>query len=80
MRFRVRISRRDGIADPEGTTTARALNDLGYTEVTDVHFGRDIVVTVDTEDETEAHARVLEMCERLLANPVIEDYAVDQMP
>ncbi len=79
MIFRVRIMRRGGIADPEGATTARALNDLGYTEVTGVHFGRDIVVEIDSDDEGAAHARVTEMCERLLANPVIEDYTVERI-
>ena len=49
MRFRVQISRRDGIADPEGATTAHALQELGYTEVTGVHFGRDIVVEVESD-------------------------------
>lgn len=80
MRFRVQVMRRPGIADPEGTTTARALNDLGYTEVTGVHFGRDIIVEVEGDDEAAAHARVNEMCERLLANPVIEDYVVERIP
>jgi phosphoribosylformylglycinamidine synthase len=79
MIFRVQISRRDGIADPEGVTTAAALNDLGYDEVTAVHFGRDIIVEVDGTNETEATARVVEMCERLLANPVIEDYTVERV-
>jgi len=79
VRFRVQITRRDGIADPEGTTTAHALQELGYQEVTGVRFGRDIIVDVDTDLEAEATARVREMCERLLANPVIEDYRVERV-
>ncbi len=79
MRFRVQISRRPGIADPEGTTTAHALQELGYKEVTGVSFGRDIVVEVDADDEAAATARVIEMCERLLANPVIEDFTVERI-
>ena len=79
MRFRVQITRRDGIADPEGSTTAHALQELGYQEVTGVHFGRDIIVEVDTDDEAAATARVIEMCDRLLANPVIEDYTVERI-
>lgn len=77
MRFRVRITRRDGIADPEGTTTAHALRELGYEEVTGVSFGRDILVDLDVDDETEAIGKVVEMCERLLANPVIEEFTVE---
>ena len=79
MRFRVQISRRQGIADPEGTTTAGALRDLGYTEVTEVHFGRDIIINVEGDNEGAAEKRVIEMCERLLANPVIEDYTVERL-
>ena len=79
MKFRVQITRRDGIADPEGTTTAHALRELGYSEVSEVHFGRDIIVEVDADDEAVATARVVEMCDRLLANPVIEDYTVEKL-
>jgi phosphoribosylformylglycinamidine synthase len=79
VKFRVQISRRPGIADPEGTTTAHALQELGYQEVTGVQFGRDIIVEVDADDEAMATARVVEMCDRLLANPVIEDYTVAKL-
>jgi phosphoribosylformylglycinamidine synthase len=79
MKFRVQITRRPGIADPEGSTTAHALQELGYHEVTGVHFGRDIIVEVEADDEEAATARVVEMCDRLLANPVIEDYTVERI-
>jgi len=79
MRFRVEITRREGIADPEGTTTAHALQELGYKEVTDVSFGRDITLDVDSDNEEVATARVIEMCDRLLANPVIENYSVKRI-
>jgi len=79
VRFRVQITRRPGIADPEGTTTAHALQELGFKEVTGVSFGRDIVVELDADDEGAAMTRVLEMCDRLLANPVIEDYRVERI-
>ncbi len=79
MIFRVQIARREGIADPEGATTASALRDLGYHEVTAVRFGRDIIVEMDETDESVAEKRVIEMCERLLANPVIEDFTVERI-
>ncbi len=79
MRFRVSISRRQGLADPEGTTTARALRDLGYDEVLEVDFGRTMTIEVTAEDEAEARTRIDEMCERLLANPVIEAYNVERI-
>ena len=80
MRFLVSISRRDGLADPEGATTARALRDLGYDEVGDVHFGRTILVEVSGDDVDAARSRIDEMCRRLLANPVIEDFTIETLP
>lgn len=76
MRFLVSITRKDGLADPEGTTTAASLRDLGYGEVVDVHFGR--AIALEVEDGTPAE-RIHEMCRRLLANPVIEDYSVEEL-
>lgn len=80
MRFEVSIHRREGLSDPEGVTTAKALRDLGYLEVGEVRFGRTITLEIDGEDAVAAGARVEEMCERLLANPVIEDYTVEVAP
>ncbi len=79
MIFRIQITRREGIADPEGTTTAHALRELGYQEVTGVTFGRDIAIEVDAEDDAAARGRIIEMCDRLLANPVIESYTVERV-
>ncbi len=77
MRFRVDIRRREGLSDPEGVTTRRALRDLGYEAVADVHYGRTIYLDLDADDAEAAGADVAEMCERLLANPVIEDYDIE---
>ena len=76
MRYRVAITRKDGLADPEGSTTATSLRDMGYDEVHDVHFGRTIALEV--ADGTPVD-RIDEMCRRLLANPVIEDYAIEEL-
>lgn len=75
MRYLVSIDRKPGLADPEGTTTAAALDDLGYGEVMGVHFGRTILLEV--EDGTPIE-RIDEMCRRLLANPVIEHYTIEE--
>lgn len=80
MRFLVSISRKDGLADPEGATTARALRDLGYGDVGEVHFGRTILVELSGDDLDDARDRVDEMCRRLLANPVIEDFTIEALP
>ncbi len=79
MRFRIDITRREGLSDPEGVTTARALGDLGY-DVEHVAFGRSIVLEVPGDDETGLRSQVDEMCQKLLANPVIEDYEISVVP
>ncbi len=77
MRVRVAVTRKDGLSDPEGVATARALSDLGFTDVAGVHFGRIITLEIDAVDEAAVTAEVTAMCEQLLANPVIEDYTVE---
>ena len=77
MKFKVDIVRKDGLSDPEGVATKSALLDLGYQSVEEVHFGRTIYVEVDEDDTDTAKALVAEMCERLLANPVIEDFELE---
>ncbi len=73
---RVEVTHLPGIADPAGATVERALPALGYTNVEDVHIGKVIRLVVDATDAGAARAQVEEMCERLLANPVIESYEV----
>jgi phosphoribosylformylglycinamidine synthase len=73
---RVEVTHRPGIADPAGATVERALPALGYTNVAQVHIGKVISLVVDAPDADAARVQVEEMCERLLANPVIESYAV----
>jgi phosphoribosylformylglycinamidine synthase len=72
----VEVSHRPGIADPAGATVERALPALGYTNVAQVHIGKVIRLVVDAADAEAARAQVEEMCEKLLANPVIESYEV----
>jgi phosphoribosylformylglycinamidine synthase PurS subunit len=72
----VRITPRQGILDPEGETIARALNNLGYEGVTSVRAGRLVRMEIESPSEGDARSRVEQMCEELIANPVIEDYEV----
>ena len=76
MRVTVNITRRAEIADPQGSTVARALHDLGHTEVRSVRIDRTIHLEVDGTDADAVKGRVEAMCEQLLANPVLEDYEV----
>jgi phosphoribosylformylglycinamidine synthase len=70
MRVRVLIRTKTGILDPQGQAVERALPALGFEGVRNVHVGRLI------ELEADDLSRVPEMCERLLANPLIEDYEI----
>ncbi len=75
--FTVSIVRKPGLSDPEGTTTKRALNDLGFDGVTHVSFGRTIALDIDAATRDEALTQVEAMCEKLLANPVMETYTIE---
>lgn len=75
-RIAIHITPRRGILDPQGKTVAGALHTLGFTTVHDVHVGRYLVVEIDAPDRAAAEESTREMCERLLANPVTEDYEI----
>jgi phosphoribosylformylglycinamidine synthase len=77
QRFRVTITRKPGLSDPEGATTRKALLDLGFAAVDSVSFGRILTIELDTNDEVTAHRQIEEMCSKLLANPVMESYTID---
>ena len=70
MRARVLIRPKEGILDPQGIAVERALPALGFAGVQNVHVGR--LVELDVEDESQLDA----MCQKLLANPLIEDYEI----
>jgi len=76
----VDITLKEGILDPQGAEIERALPALGYTNVTDVRVGKTIRLVLDASDEAAAHTQLVEMCDRLLANPVIESYTVELTP
>ena len=75
--FVIRIERKPGLSDPEGTTTARALTDLGFAGVESVSFGRTVTIALDAPSPDEARRSVETMCAKLLANPVIEHYTIE---
>ena len=74
---RIEVGHRPGILDPQGGVIERALPALGWANVSHVRVGKSIRLAVDAPDEAAARAQVDEMCRRLLANPVIEDYTID---
>jgi phosphoribosylformylglycinamidine synthase subunit PurS len=73
VRARVLIRPKTGILDPQGQAVERALPALGFEGVANVHVGR--LIELDVEDASQ----VAQMCERLLANPLIEEYEVVQI-
>ena len=72
----VEIKLRPGIADPQGATIERALPALGFDGFSGVGVGKAVRFAVDAPDEATARARIDELCQRFLANPVIEDSSV----
>lgn len=80
MEVTVTVRRRANIADPAGTAVSKALRDLGYADVDEVRIDRTINLKVGGADAADVEARVREMCERLLANPVMEDYDIEVRP
>ncbi|HEX7229948.1 MAG TPA: phosphoribosylformylglycinamidine synthase subunit PurS [Candidatus Binatia bacterium] len=74
MRVRIFVSLKQGVLDPQGKAIERSLHTFGYDEVRDVRVGKFLELEVDAASHEAAAARVREMCDKLLANPVIEDY------
>ena len=71
MLARVLIRPKGGILDPQGKAVERALPALGFTGVSDVHVGRIVELQIDDP------SRLDDLCEQLLANPLVEDYEVE---
>ena len=78
MKFRVAVHvlPRRGILDPQGKAVADALRSLGFPQVGDVHVGRHLVIDADADSPAAAEQAVRSMCDKLLANPVTEDYTI----
>lgn len=77
VRYSVYVTPKAGVLDPQGQATQNALKALGYEEVEDVRIGRFITLSLRRQGE-EQERRVVEMCEKLLANPIIEDFWVEE--
>ncbi len=73
-KVKVYITLKPGVLDPQGNAVQQSLQALNYAEVQDVRIGKYMELKVNTTSEAEVKQRVTEMCEKLLANTVIEDY------
>lgn len=76
MKARIYVTLKPDVLDPQGKAVFHALQELGYSEVADVRIGRFLEIEL-SGDPTHAGQRLEEMCRRLLANPVIEDFKVE---
>ena len=76
MKATVFITRRPDISDPQGAAVLRGVRDLGYAAVESVRVDKVVTLRLDIEDGEQARAEIEEMCEKLLANPVMEDYEI----
>ena len=77
MKARIVVKLRPGILDPQGTTIRRALEGLGFPEVRDMRVGKVLDLTLDETDAARARQRLDEICRRLRATPVVEDYTCE---
>lgn len=77
FRARVRVMPRPSILDPQGQAVAHALGELGFAGVADVRVGRSVELELEAASPEAARQGALKMCERLLANPVTEDFVLD---
>ena len=76
FRVALHIVPRRGLLDPQGKAVADALQTLGFKSVKDVHVGRHVIVELQAKDASAAEKEARAMCEKLLANPVTEDFEV----
>jgi len=76
-RVHVRIIPRPGLLDPQGQAVEHALGSLGFAGISSVRVGKAIELQVEATSPREAEAEVRRMCDKLLANPVTEDYEIE---
>ena len=79
MKVLVQVNLKPDVLDPQGKAIQRASASLGYDAVKEVRQGKLFEIALDARDERHARATLEELCEKLLANPVIEDYAIVQL-
>ena len=77
MKARVHVMLKEGVLDPQGEAVSHALGTLGFSGVTGVRQGKVIELDLTQTDRAKAQAEVAQMCEKLLANTVIESYRVE---
>ena len=77
MKARVYVTLKKGVLDPQGSAVMSALKSMDFSEVTDVRVGKFMEIELDAASPGLEEKRIGEMCEKLLANTVIEDYRIE---
>jgi phosphoribosylformylglycinamidine synthase len=77
MKARVFVTLKNGVLDPQGKAIGHALNNLGFVSVGDVRQGKIIDIELEEKDQAKAKADLKDMCEKLLANTIIEKYEIE---
>ena len=77
MKARVTVMLKGGILDPQGEAVKNALNSLGYTQVNSIRQGKIIEINLDETSKEKAKKNIAKMCEKLLANTVLENYEIE---
>ena len=77
MKARVFVTLKNGVLDPQGKAIGHALNNLGFGSVGEVRQGKVIDIELAEKNEAKARAQLKDMCEKLLANTIIEKYEIE---
>ena len=77
MKARIFVTLKNGVLDPQGKAIGHALNNLGFGSVGDVRQGKVIDIELEERDQAKAKADLKDMCEKLLANTIIEKYEIE---
>ena len=76
MKVKVIVTLKNGVLDPQGKAIQQTLNGMSFSNIKEVRQGKFFEISINEKDETKAKAQVEEMCKKLLANLVIEDYKI----
>jgi phosphoribosylformylglycinamidine synthase PurS subunit len=74
LKAEINITLKRTVADPQGLTIKHALESLGYKDLTDIRMGKFVIIKLNCKDKKRAQQQIDQMCKKLLANPIIEDY------
>lgn len=74
MKVKIYVTHKKGVLDPQGKTVESSLKSLGYKNTFGVHIGKYIELEIEGTDRAKVEKQVIEMCDKLLSNPIIEQY------